>query len=119
MRGNPMHGAPEHRPISTTPKSRPEAAHPAPVSRSRHPKPEVLIGEVSAPKGQMIAAERGAFRTFMRKHRLQPTSWARDAGVPPNEVLAFLSGQARSIPRESLEKLAAAARCATQDLLRG
>ncbi len=75
------------------------------------------MGEVAAPKGQMIAAERDAFRAFMLKHRLQPTAWACAAGVPSGEVLAFLAGQARSIPRESAKKLAAAANAAPEDLL--
>ena len=126
MRGNPMDGAPEHRPVSATPKVKPEAPQPAPVPPSRHPKPKVLMGEVAAPVqkyaasggGQMIAAERDAFRAFMRKRRLQPSRWARDAGVAPGEVLAFLAGQARGIPRESLEKLAATARCTPEDLFR-
>jgi len=119
MRGNPMDGAPEHRPVSATPKVvKPVAPQAAPVPRSRHPRPKVLMGEVAAPKGEMIAAERDAFRAFMRKRRLQPSQWARDAGVAPSEVLAFLAGRARGIPRESLEKLAAAARCLPEDLFK-
>jgi hypothetical protein len=55
----------------------------------------------------------------MRKHRLQPTSWARDAGVAPAELLAFLAGHARAIPRESLEKLAAAANVSPDELFGG
>jgi len=117
MRGNPMDGAPEHRPISTTPKARVDAP-PAPrVSTSQHPAPKVLMGEVMAPKGAMIAAGREAFRTFMRQQRLTPTEWARKAGIPPAQVLAFLAGQAREIPRASLEKLAAAAGTTVDALL--
>jgi hypothetical protein len=127
MRGSPLNGAPEHRPISTTPKARSDAAPAVSVSRSRFPAPKILMGEVAAPipkyaasggGGQLIAAERDAFRAFMRKHRLQPSAWARDAGVAPGEVLAFLAGKARSIPRASLEKLAAAAGAAPADLFR-
>lgn len=118
MRGHPLDGAPEHRPISTEPKALPSAPLPARVSGSRYPAPKVLMGEVAAPKGQVIAAGRDAFRAFMRKRHLQPSQWARDAGVPPGEVLAFLSGRAREISRASLEKLAATAGAAPEDLLK-
>lgn len=67
------------------------------------------MGEVAAPKGQLIAAEREAFRAFMRRSRLQPSDWARKAGVAPGVVLAFLSGRARSIPPADAAKLAEAA----------
>jgi hypothetical protein len=97
----------------------PEPQQSAPQSHSRHPAPEVLMGEVAAPKGRQIAAERGAFRAFMRRRRLQPSQWARDAGVAPAELLAFLAGQARAIPRESLEKLAAAANVSPDELFGG
>lgn len=118
MRGNPLNATPEHRPISTKPKAMPDAAQAPRVSSSPHPAPKVLMGEVTAPKGQLIAAERDAFRAFMLKHRLTPTGWARAAGVPQGEVLAFLAGQAREIPRASVEKLAAAAKAAPDDLFR-
>lgn len=83
---------------------------------SRHPTPKVLMGEVAIPKGQHISAARDAFRAFMVKHRLTPTGWARAAGVPPGEVLAFLAGQAREIPAASVERLAAAAQVLPADL---
>ena len=108
MRGSPTAPNPE-RAISTTPKAMPQDERPARVSNSAHPKPKILMGEVAAPKGQLIAAEREAFRAFMQRARLAPTSWARAAGVSPGEILAFLSGHARSIAPQTLEKLAQAA----------
>src|SRR5690606_32216459 len=55
MRGSPLDRAPEHRPISTTPVKQPaEPAQPQRVSTSPYAKPKVLMGEVAAPKGQLI-----------------------------------------------------------------
>ena len=109
-----MRGSPENpnqqAPISTAPKTYAEAPPPERVSKSAYPKPKILMGEVSAPKGQLIAAERDAFRAFMLRARLTPTTWARAAGVAPGEILAFLSGHARSITPETTEKLARAAK---------
>jgi DNA-binding Xre family transcriptional regulator len=117
MRGNPRNAAPEHRPISTTPKARAEAKQPERVSTSRYAKPKVLMGEVAAPRGQQIGQQRDAFRAFMLARHLRPSDWARAAGVPPGEIMAFLTGQARTIPAASLEKLAQVANCAVEDML--
>jgi hypothetical protein len=119
MRGSPVNRTPEHRPISTTPPKRPvEQPPPQRVSTSPYAKPKVLMGEVTAPKGQMIGAQRDAFRAFMTARHLRPTEWAREAGVPAGEILAFLTGKARSISDASLEKLAAVAKVTPEDMLR-
>ena len=76
------------------------------------------MGEVTAPKGQMIGAQRDAFRAFMTARHLRPTAWAQAAGVPAGEILAFLTGKARSISDVSLEKLAAVANVAPEDMLK-
>jgi hypothetical protein len=121
MRGNPMNAVPEHRAVSTTPSTTPKAkSEPqAPVRdlASRFVKPKVLMGEVTAPRGQQIAAERDAVRAFMLAHRLQPSHWAAKAGVAPGELLAFLSGHARSMTPETLAKLAAAANATETQIL--
>ena len=109
MRGNPLNAAPEHRAISTTPKARHEAKAPERTSASRFVKPKVLMGEVTAPKGELIAAEREQVRAFMLAHRLQPTVWAAKADIAPGELLAFLSGRARSLSPQTAAKLAACA----------
>ena len=57
-------------------------------------------------------------RAFMRRARLTPTGWARSAGVTPGEILAFLSGHARSIAPETLAKLARAADTSVEALFR-
>jgi hypothetical protein len=118
MRGDPRQARPEHGPISTAPKARPEAPQPEPVSTSRHAKPKILMGEVAAPKGQLIAAERDAFRAFMLARRLAPSTWAAAAGVPPGEILAFLTGRARSISPAIAAKLAAAAKVSVEEMFR-
>lgn len=119
MRGSPANPAPEHRPIPTTPVKRAaEPTQPQRVSTSPYAKPKVLMGEVTAPKGQIISAQRDAFRAFMTSRHLRPTEWAREAGVPAGEILAFLTGKARSISDASLQKLAAIAKVAPEDLLK-
>ncbi len=76
------------------------------------------MGEVAAPRGLEIGKQREAFRAFMIARHLRPSAWARAAGVPPGEILGFLTGKIRSIAPQTLEKLARAAGCAPQDLLR-
>jgi hypothetical protein len=117
MRGNPRTAASEHRPISSTPPTLPpEPARPERVSTSPYAKPKILMGEVAAPRGVEIGKQRDAFRAFMLARRLRPTDWARTAGVPSGEILAFLAGKARSIAPHTLEKLARAAGCTPQQL---
>lgn len=116
MRGSPRSAAPEHRPLSTTPKAKPEAPQRERVSTSRYAKPKVLIGEVAAPRGTEIGRQRDVFRAFMLARHLRPSEWAKAAGVAPGEIMAFLTGHARSITPASLEKLARAANCAIEDM---
>ncbi len=133
MRGSPRDGRPEHRPISTTPKARQEAPKRESVSTSRNvsapgahsaPKPKVLIGEVAAPipkyaasggGSQEIVRRRETFRAFMVARHLRPSEWAKAAGIAPGEVMAFLTGHARTISPQSLEKLAQAAKASVDD----
>jgi len=119
MRGSPRNAAPEHRPISSTPpKLPPEPPRPERVSTSAYARSKVLMGEVTMPRGVEIGLQREAFRAFMIAHHLRPTVWARAAGVPSGEILAFLAGKARNIAPQTLEKLARAANCMAEDLLR-
>lgn len=118
MRGSPANPVPEHRPISSVYKAHPETPAPVRTSASRYAKPKVLMGEVAAPKGQMIAAQREAFRAFMMARHLRPSEWAAKAGVPAGEILAFLTGKSRSLSPGVAEKLAAAAGVAPGDLFR-
>lgn len=126
MRGSPANAAPEHRPISTIYKAMPEAPAPQRTSPSRFAKPKILMGEVAAPpnefassggKGRMIAARRDAFRAFMTARHLRPSEWARAAGVPANEILAFLTGRARGFSPGVAEKLAAVAKATPAEML--
>lgn len=127
MRGNPLNPAPEHRPISSAVPNKPRAEPAAPVrtTSSRFASPKVLMGEVTMPiqkfavsRGVEIGKQREAFRAFMQARRLTPTQWARAAGVPTGEVLGFLAGRVRAIAPANLEKLAHAAGCAPEDMLK-
>jgi DNA-binding Xre family transcriptional regulator len=73
------------------------------------------MGEVSAPRGQEIGKQREAFRAFMIARHLRPSEWARQAGIAPAEILAFLTGKSRSIAPSTLEKLALAANCRVEE----
>jgi len=66
-----------------------------------------------------INAEREAFRTFMSDRRLRATEWAKQAGVPAAQIYSYLTGRSRSLPRESSEKLARAARVRVEDMFAG
>jgi hypothetical protein len=117
MRGDPRRPRPETDEISTAPPPRREIPDAAPAaSRSRHPKPEVLMGEVAGPRGQEIGAGRDALRAFMLSRRLAPTRWARDAGVPMSEILAYLTGGSRQLSAVTAAKLAEAAGVAPEEL---
>jgi hypothetical protein len=116
MLKNPRDAAEPRLPAKKPPPPRPEAKQPERVSASPHPRPKVLMGEVAAPRGVEIGKQREAFRAFMTARHLRPTEWARAAGVHPGEILGFLTAKTRSIPPETLEKLARVAKVAPQDM---
>ena len=122
MRGDPRNATPEHRPISTIAKAHAEPQQSARVSTSRYAQPKVLMGEVTAPRGAEtspdITRQREALRAFMSTHRLVPTQWSRNAGVPMGELLAYLSGRSRELSLPTLEKLARAAGVTLADLIK-
>lgn len=86
------------------------------VPKSRA-KPKTLMTKVSAPRPG-LHAQRDAFREFMASHRLRPTQWAKDAGVPAAQVLAYLTGQSRALSPEAAKKLAKAAKVRVEDMFR-
>lgn len=125
MLKNPRETAEPRLPARKPPPPRPEAKQPECVSASPYPKARVLMGEVAAPiqkfaasggGGVEISKQREAFRAFMTARRLRPTEWARTAGVPPGEILGYLTAKTRSIAPETLEKLARVAKVAPQDM---
>jgi len=63
----------------------------------------------STPASKNPGAERDAFRTFMLSRRLRASTWARDAGVSPSLVYAYLTGRLRALPPDVTRKLAQAA----------
>jgi hypothetical protein len=86
------------------------------LSKER-PRPQILMGEVSAPK-PMPDNAREAFRNFMTANRLRPTIWAKDAGVNSGEILGYLTGRSRGFSGEVAEKLARAARVRVEDMFK-
>jgi cyclic pyranopterin phosphate synthase len=89
------------------------AKPPAPAGR---PKPQVIMGEVFAPKTSAPDARREAFRAFMTRSRLRATSWAKEARVPVGEILGYLTGQSRGFSQATLQKLAKAAKVSPEDM---
>jgi hypothetical protein len=81
------------------------------------PKPQTLMNEVSAPRPAPDNA-REAFRNFMTAHRLRPTTWAKEAGVPSGEILGYLTGRSRGFSPATAEKLARAAKCRVEDMFK-
>lgn len=80
-------------------------------------KPKVIMNEVAAPRPGPLA-QRDAFREFMAAHRLRPTQWAKDAGVPAAQILAYLTGQSRTLTAETAKKLARVAKVRVEDMYR-
>jgi cyclic pyranopterin phosphate synthase len=88
----------------------------APAAPARA-KPKTLVNEVTAPRPGPHA-QRDAFREFMATHRLRPTQWAKDAGVPAAQLLAYLTGQSRALSPDTAKKLARAAKVRVEDMFR-
>ncbi len=103
-------------PQKESPQGR-EPATRAPAKSSGRPKPSVIMGEVVGPRAA-ADSRREAFRAFMTRNRLRPTTWAKDAGIPSGEILGFLTGRARGLSSEAAEKLARAAKVRVEDLFR-
>lgn len=101
------------------PQARPRASSGYRAAPGARPAPQALMGEVSAPPAPAPDAARAGLRSFMTTHRLQATRWAKDADVPVSQIYAFLTGRARNIPADSVEKLARAARVRVEDLFGG
>jgi cyclic pyranopterin phosphate synthase len=88
-------------------------------TQHRRAKASVLMDQVSARTTRRDAgAEREAFRAFMTSRRLRATEWAKDAGVPPSQIYAFLTGRSRAIASDVAERLARAARVRVEDMFR-
>jgi cyclic pyranopterin phosphate synthase len=81
-------------------------------------KAETLMNEVSAPRNRDADSQRDAFRAFMTSQRLRATDWAKQAGVPAAQIYAYLTGKARALAPETIQKLARAARVREEDMFR-
>ncbi|MFV1851617.1 MAG: helix-turn-helix domain-containing protein [Thalassospira sp.] len=61
---------------------------------------------------------RQALLTFQRKHKLQQTKWATDAGVDESTLRKILKGTTKTTPRyDTLEKLASIAGTSVEEML--
>jgi cyclic pyranopterin phosphate synthase len=101
---------------STAPRS---VASARPSNGSRARKASVLMESAEpAPVQRNTGADREAFRAFMTAHRLRATEWAREAGVSPSQIYAYLTGRARAIPSDVAERLAKAAKVRVEDMFR-
>jgi cyclic pyranopterin phosphate synthase len=97
----------------------PRAEKPAPAPQKRIARASVLMDQASVPRTRRDAgAEREAFRAFMTSRRLRATEWAKDAGVPPSQIYAFLTGRSRAMASDVAERLARAARVRVEDMFR-
>jgi cyclic pyranopterin phosphate synthase len=94
-----------------------KAFKPVAATAKSRARPKTLMSEVSAPRPG-VHAQRDAFREFMASHRLRPTQWAKDAGVPATQILAYLTGQARALSPDAAKKLARAAKVRVEDMFR-
>jgi cyclic pyranopterin phosphate synthase len=100
---------------SPAPLATPKTAN----AKKQSAKPQVLMGEVAAARAPAAPhAQRDAFRTFMTSHRLRATQWAKEAGVPVGEIMAFLTGRSRGFASETADKLARAAKVRTDDMFK-
>ena len=82
-------------------------------------KANVLMETVeTVPARRGVGADREAFRAFMTARRLRATEWAKEAGVSPSQIYAYLTGRARAIPTDVAERLAKAAKVRIEDLFR-
>lgn len=120
MRGDPRRPRPEAEISSALPPRRETPETTAPVSRAHSaPKPQVLMGEVAAPRGLSVGPGRDALRAFMLARRLAPTQWAKAADVPMGEVLAYLTGRTRHLSAATVERLARAANATPGEIFAG
>jgi cyclic pyranopterin phosphate synthase len=81
-------------------------------------KAAALMNEVAAPRVRDADAGREAFRAFMTAQRLRATEWAKQAGVPPAQIYAYLTGKARALSPDTVKKLARAAGVREEDLFK-
>lgn len=104
----------------TEPRKKSAGMMAAPANaKMQRAKPQILMGEVAATRAPAAPyAQRDAFRAFMTSHRLRATQWAKDAGVPVGEIMAFLTGRTKGFAPEIADKLARAARVRTEDMFK-
>jgi cyclic pyranopterin phosphate synthase len=104
---------PEQPPAAEAPKllSRGFRRAPGAAAASR---PRTLDLGAATPKATHPRAD--AFRNFLREGRLQVSSWAAQAGLPPGLVYGFLHGRVGRLPKDAEERLAKAANATVRDV---
>jgi cyclic pyranopterin phosphate synthase len=86
------------------------------IASARRPRVAAMPKEAARTSSNALA-ERDVLRAFMAERHLRATQWAKDAGVPVGQIFAFLTGRARSLPRETAQALARAAGVRVEDML--
>lgn len=89
-------------------------------SNGKRPRKASILMETGGPvpDQRKSGSDREAFRAFMTARRLRATEWAKDAGVSPSQIYAYLTGRARTIPTDVAERLAKAAKVRIEDMFR-
>jgi cyclic pyranopterin phosphate synthase len=92
---------------------------PTPTKASRPVSSTLMHDAAPARARGSDTQDREAFRSFMADRRLRATEWAKQADIPAAQIFSYLTGRSRSLPRESTEKLAKAARVRPEDMFAG
>jgi len=108
----------DFRPAKTPVKTDDKPSIAVRLAKARAAKPSTLMDEVAAPKSNVPAAQREAFRAFMTSHGLRASTWAKDAGVSQSLIYSYLTGKSGSIPNDVATKLARAAKVRVEDMFR-
>ncbi len=85
-------------------------------AKAQAARPSTLMGEVAAVRQEAPTARREAFRNFMSAHGLRASHWAKEAGISPNLIYAFLTGRVGQISASDAEKLARVAKVRAEDM---
>jgi cyclic pyranopterin phosphate synthase len=78
----------------------------------------VLMSETGMARNKDANTQREAFRAFMTTQRLRASDWAKEAGIPPGQIYAFLTGRSAALPADSISRLARVAKVREEDMFR-
>jgi len=92
-------------------------SRPPPVRLRASAKPLLATAPDSARRPKSVD-EREAFRAFMQERRLRATEWAKQAGIAPSVIYAYLTGRSRALPQDAAKRLAQVARVGVDEMFR-